>query len=368
MRAIDADSGETIKNVQINQLKCDQFPSSYNGNWWQFYESSVVTHLFPGRYNFSVSKSIQFPEDRVYTPVNEKYGTEIIDGKESVVEVKLRSRSQTEEELNKRWRFIITGTVRDLEDKPLPFAKIKITGFSSPHSGSASVTADENGYYSFRFSNDMITSMHRTYPEKPTQEKPNVLKIAITASHSGFVWKGIRTADGNIVSDQFLIKEENLGGKFYRNDWHYMSTVEPEPTDQVKKTHNYHQENAVYPLKPTEINMVMQPSVHFDGVVEFDEQPEKLEVRHFWKHAEVIFDLPRAERASDQPVFYGELNDNFRFEIDVLPQDIDVQFAISSFLPKSWQNDSIVSKTDFFKLPPTGNYKVVLHWKTETKN
>jgi hypothetical protein len=52
----------------------------------------------------------------------------------------------------------------------------------------------------------------------------------------------------------------------------------------------------------------------------------------------------------------------------VLPQDVGVQFSVSSLLPKSWQNDGIVSKTDFFKLPPTGNYNVVLHWKTETKN
>ncbi|MDR0703609.1 MAG: carboxypeptidase-like regulatory domain-containing protein [Planctomycetaceae bacterium] len=167
-----------------------------------------------------------------------------------------------------------------------------------------------------------------------------------------------------------MIKNEKKkeSNEFSRNDFHQMTCVEPEPTDQIKKTNNYHHDNVVYPLKPAEINIVMQPSVHFNGVVEFDEQPEKLEVRNFWKHAEVIFDLPRAERASYQPVFYGELNDDFRFEIDVLPQDIGVQFSISSFLPKSWQNDTIVSKTDFFKLPPTGSYNAVLHWKTETKN
>ncbi|MDR2440497.1 MAG: carboxypeptidase-like regulatory domain-containing protein [Planctomycetaceae bacterium] len=368
VHAADADSGETIKNIYLKEVRCDLFPSHSNGNHQESDEYNILTHLFPGRYTFSVSKSVYLPEDRIYTPVEEKYETEIIDGKESFVEVKLRSRPQTEEELNKRWNFIVTGTVCDLESKPLPFAKITANGLGF-RSGRATTVADKNGQYFLRFSENMMAGYHRS-SEKSTPEKPNIAQFTITAAHSGFVWKGIRTADGNIVSDQFLIKNENpkSDGEFSRNDFHQMSCVQPEPTDQIKKTNNYHHDNVVYPLNPTEINIVMQPSVHFNGVVEFDEQPEKQEVRNFWKHAEVIFDLPRAERASYQPVFYGELNDDFRFEIDVLPQDIDVQLDISLFLPKSWQNDAIVSKTDLLKLPSAGSYNIVLHWKTETKN
>ncbi|MDR2172486.1 MAG: carboxypeptidase-like regulatory domain-containing protein [Planctomycetaceae bacterium] len=373
LHAIDADSGETIKDVQIDKLTCDQFPSQNNGNRQQYHEHNIITQLFPGRYTFSVSKIVRTPEDRICTPMEEKYETEIVDGKETVVEVKLRSRPQTEKELNEHWKFIITGTVCDPEGKPLPFAKIKIKDYSPRFYSKireTSVVADKNGYYKLRFSNEMITYFRNS--EKPTPENPNVLEFTITAEHAGFVWKGIRTANGQIISDQFLIKNEKKKeiNEFLRNDFHKMYCVEPEPTDQIKKTRNYHYDNVAYPLKPAEINIVMQPSVHFNGVVEFEEQPEseKPDMRNFWKHAEVIFDLPHEERASSQPVFYGDLNNDFRFAIDVLPQNIGFQFNVSSLLPQSWQKDTVVAKTDFFKLPPTGIYNVVLYWKTETKN
>ncbi|MDR1383135.1 MAG: carboxypeptidase-like regulatory domain-containing protein [Planctomycetaceae bacterium] len=365
IHAVDVDSGEQIDNVSNDLIR-----QNILANFLRQHDKHETTYLFPGQYTFSFWKQVSTPSDRIYTPVEEKYEAEIVDGKESVIHVKLRSRPQTEEELNEHWKYIIKGTVQDIDGKPLPFAKITIMGFVEHRSGQASITADENGRYTFRFSKDMVKAIW-SYDgtEQPTPEKPNVLQISVSAEHSGYVWKGIRAADGQLVSDQFLIKNEKRNGEVSRSDFHKMFCVNPEPTDEIKKKHNYQSINTVYPLQPTEINIVMQPSIHFQGVVQFDETPEAQDERQRGlNRAEVIFDLPRAERASYQPVFYGESDENFHFKIDVLPQDVGVQFGMSLPFPPSWKNDIVVAKTDVFKLPPAGNYQVVLYWKTETQH
>ena len=362
IQAVDAESGEPIANVLFDGLKCDQAPSEITGVWTQYNTRSEVAGLYPGTYSFFVRHDAQTPNDRFCEPNTEKYVVEVVDGQKTEVEVKLRTRPQTLEELDESWPYVITGTIRDLQGNPLPNAKVKLMGFLGHRPGSTSTTTDESGQYKIRFAKYNIVTMYLTQEIEPTPEKPDVLGMAISVECPGFVWKGVRNSEGQIISDQFLQKNDN--GIYSRVDSHHMQCFEPEPAKPRDP------ETDVYPRKPKTVDIVMQPAVHIRGRVLFDESPEKPteDDRWYYPQAKLIFDLPRAETASWQPVFYGPIDEQLTFDLSALPHDIDAFVAVSHKLPASWKNDKIVAKTDFFKLPPVGQYDMTLRWKTTEGN
>lgn len=268
--------------------------------------------------------------------------------------------------------FLITGSVRDLDGKPLSHAEITIMGYLGHRPGRKTVSADENGNYSFRFSRHSITAMWMNRNEPPTPEKPELLPMSISAERPGYVWKGVRKDDGTIVSDKFLARAEN--GQYSRTDSHGMTCVEPEPTGAYAEKAGYDKYNAVFAEKPAVIDIVMRPAVRFRGELPFDEPVEPADPNNrssAWTRSSVTFNLPRAERASRQPVFYGPLEETggrWRFDVSVLPYEVDAFLSFTTRLPGAWKEDVTVARTDWFKMPPTGDYTAGLRWDVQEKD
>ena len=266
------------------------------------------------------------------------------------------------EEIDTCYPFIISGTVRDETAKPLSHAKITLwgTGFRA---SSTTTMADADGKFLLRF-NPRALEMLNGGGESPTPEKPRLNGIRIEVERPGYVWKGVRTADDQFISEPFFSKNERQG-VVAKADWFSLTCYEPEPNEAVKQSLKLRPESSVYPLVPLSLDLVMQPSVHIRGTILFDEPPEAAAPGDrwaAWQPARLIFDLPRAETASWQPMFTGQVDDDFRFEIDALPQKIDVFITAGTRRPASWKQDAIVAQTDFFQLPPAGSYHAVLKW------
>ena len=364
IRMIDAETGEPVENAYAG-AKNMSAPFFGQGVWnvGNFYEN-----MFPGRYVITPACRDYQADDPVYTPV-EEYEVTLADGDDVEIVTKLRKRRHTPEEIDKQWPYHITGTVRDEAGNPLSHAKVTLWGYLGHRPGSMTTTADENGRYTLRFAQHSISGMRVSRQEKPTPEKPESLQMGIEVARPGYVWKGVRTADGQFVSEPFFSKNEQRG-TVSRADSFALTCFDPEPGDAVKQSRNLRPETSVYPLTPLSLDLVMQPSVHIRGVILFDEPPEEAapgDRRAAWQYARLTFDLPREETASYQPTFTGQAGDDFRFEIDALPQKIDVFLSASTRLPASWKQDTIVAQTDFFRLPQAGTYDAVLKWRNIEK-
>jgi protocatechuate 3,4-dioxygenase beta subunit len=271
----------------------------------------------------------------------------------------------TQEGLDAHRQHSITGTVLDESGNPLSPATIRLWGtFFRPTS--KTTTADAEGKFLLRFNPYELDMVRNGGGEPPTPDNPHQRGIRIEVESPGYVWKGVRTADGQFISEPFFSKREPQG-IFSRADSFFLTCFEPEPSDAIKIARNICPQTSVHPHKPLSLDLVMQPSVHIRGTILFDEPPEDAAPDDrwaAWQPARLIFDLPRAETASGQPIFYGQANNDFRFVIDAFPQKIDVFLTAGTRQPASWKEDTIVAQTDFFQLPPAGTYDAVLKWET----
>jgi len=369
VRIVDADTGESIERAFAGIVN-KSMPSSNVWAWATWDKiGDVIVHdfSFPGRYVITPVFHITQADDLVYTPM-EEYEFTLADGDDVEIVAKLRGRPHTQEELDARWQHSIAGTVRDEAGNPLSHAKITLWG-TGYRPSSTTTTADAKGNFLLRFSPQEL-DMWNSGGEAPTPEKPFHKNIRIEVERSGYVWKGVRTADGQFISEPFFSKNEQRG-EVSRADWFSLTCFEPEPSESVKQARKLRPATNVYPYQPLLLDLVMQPSVHIRGTILFDEPPEEATPgnrRAAWQPtAQLIFDMPRAETASWQPIFTGRINEDFCFEIDALPQEIDVFLTAGTRQPASWKQDTVVAQTDFFPLPPAGTYDAVLKWETSER-
>ncbi|MDR1965025.1 MAG: carboxypeptidase-like regulatory domain-containing protein, partial [Planctomycetaceae bacterium] len=298
------------------------------------------------------------------------------------VEVKLRSRPQTEEELNKRWNYIVTGTVRDTEGKPLDGATITVrrSGIMERglyRAGYRKTKSDVTGRFTLRFNpNDLDAVNSLEKKSNATPEKPDVYGFRIEAKRAGFVWGGIRLDDGKIVANQFLDDNNQ------RIDHYDMVGMEPKPSDlsNVKSQFKMTPDNVFYALEPKNIEMVMQPAVEIFGAIKFDPQPDgtpkepdkKAGLFYKKSYISLIFDMPVKDGKNNEqlPEFWDESEyPDYSFNIDALPKEVSAFLRAAQIsVPESWKNDQVLIETDSFQLPPAGKYETELRWQTIEKH
>ncbi len=372
-RIIDSETEKNIAGaaLSVKSWNGTNLPIQVSRDWNRPVDGDdVLINLFLGRYVFVTSVYDRTPDGLVYDQP-EEFTQEIVSGATAIFTARLKGRPHTEEELNARWPYVISGAVSNLDGKPVPHAEIVVTGYLGHRPGSQKTIADENGNYSLRFSDHSVTAFRLIGGANPTPEKPRTLAISISVSCPGHVWKGAKNSDGKIVSDQFLIQNEK-SGVWSRDDKHHLTCYEPKPSVAVQGE-NWDEKLAVYAREPKTIDIVVQPSVSIRGKVVFDEPPgeppgEPDPNSYYGPFVQTVLDLKREERASWQPAFSGPLDKNLNFVTDTLPTEMDAFLEVSCALPDAWKNDKVVAKTDFFKLPHVGRYEAVLRWKTEEKN
>ncbi|MCL2744196.1 MAG: carboxypeptidase-like regulatory domain-containing protein [Planctomycetaceae bacterium] len=274
---------------------------------------------------------------------------------------KLRGRPQTTEELDARWGFIISGTVRDINGQPLEQAKVTVQrndiytlSFGPPRS---STTTNSDGQFVLRFNPYALSMMEGGRGEPPTPEKPSTMGIRVFAEKIGFVNSGMEF----VCVDPIPSDPENVS----YHSW--MGEI----------TKKLAADEMVLAKTPKELDFVLEPSILFRGTVfnyERDPIPGFTPDMVRWSCLEAA---PReGEQANNTRNFYGRdllgTQPN-RFYIDATPNESSYRFAVSFFSSRA--SDFIPEKntwnfttTDYFSLPPAGIYDVTFRWTTTEKN
>ncbi|MCL2743810.1 MAG: hypothetical protein FWE67_08165 [Planctomycetaceae bacterium] len=225
----------------------------------------VYEFLLSGRYEITPHYSSWQPGDPVYTP-EEKYEVTITGGDDVKIVTKLRARPHTAEEINTRWPFVVSGTVRDENGKPLEQAKVTVqrndilVGFRVYTGGGGPLTmttmADAEGKFLLRFNPAELASSHL------------VRKLAPL---------------GNSDCMGILLEAEKPG--FTKNGRNFVC-VDPEPSDSAnvvywKTEKRIAADEMLFAKTPKELNIVMEPSIMFRGNVVGEDTRSKLVVLKF---------------------------------------------------------------------------------------
>jgi beta-lactamase regulating signal transducer with metallopeptidase domain len=375
MTMLDKETGEPVENAYMRFLSCTHIPQNVGYGWFiKFNGRQEYYNLVPGKYQFSVYCPDREVSDPVYEPVDHIYEADVSAGQTNEITVVKRKRSHTPQELDERWPYILTGTVRDTGGRPLEGAEVRIRRDNIFVSGgwpSTATITDNEGKFLLRYNPESLNTMQVLDPrEAPTPENPDIMEIRIEAKKPGFVWKGVQDAGGTVH------------GRYFEDDGKVVNyanyvCVEPVPSHPNNIEYGYgdrkrrlNPEEMCHPLKPFNVNLVMEPAAIVEGMIVYDEElvnpgdPVTYSRYSPYPHLE-----PEGmnDRSGRYVISSGKAVDGQgRFQIDVPPNDR--KYGIEVPVPENWIENHKFSTESFkesFVFSQPGTYRLVIRWNLQ---
>lgn len=375
---IDSETGKQLERAWMNGLTYTHFPRNYSyGRFNNNNSRDRYDNLVPGKYVFSAESPDYEADDPVYFPEKSEYEATVEPGKTTEVTIKMRKRSHTQEELDERWSYILTGTVRDAEGKPLSDATVTVRRndiFVRGKWPSSSTKTDKDGKYTLRFNPYSLEFMRMMNRPEATADNPDRMGIRVEVEKPGFVWKGTVNPEGKVIGRYF---DERGSVTDYSNH----ICINPVPNDLSKIEYGWGDvkrkispEEVAYKLKPYDLDIIMEPAVVFDVSVRFDEgilQPgEKVTYHPNSTYVRLAPEPSEGIKPDWTFNLYGKsIGEDGSFRIDAPPCGKRYRFEIPC--PESWigAGFEIEPNPDYFTIPEqSGTYKVSLLWKQEEKD
>jgi len=136
-------------------IREDGFPLGHGAQRFRLYAQSngeaSFRHVSPGRYTLLALKSAHSPHEADYTLPDERLCFNVTEGGPNSVEVGLKPHPLSQDEIERRWPFVVHGTVTDEAGQPVEGATI--TAYCGMGSlGTSGITRSESsGNYTLRF-------------------------------------------------------------------------------------------------------------------------------------------------------------------------------------------------------------------------
>ncbi|MBL7041252.1 MAG: DUF3887 domain-containing protein, partial [Pirellulaceae bacterium] len=250
VRVIDAESGEWIDGAAVAVQSRER--RSPRSGWISLRAVDGAyrrDNLPPGPYGLHVSKPSYFPHEPKYVTDEEEIGMEIVAGKDHEITVKVKPVPLTQEEIDKRWPWIVEGTVTDTDGSPLEGVGIwAYVGMGGTIRGRGPATTDANGRYTLRFASG------GRVPSKPPGDPPLLMQPgSLAAWKDGYVERNLDRHTGMIVADRKPKEEDWQNYEYIRRD----------------------DERVVLPGKPRRIDFVMVRELAISGRL-VDERSEPI--------------------------------------------------------------------------------------------
>ncbi len=233
---IDEKSNAAIAGAAVTLYREDGLPVGFgSGNFISRTDENggIEFHrLTPGRYTITAQRIAHRYGQQNYPEVKQ-YPVDVIANRQNPIRMPLRSVPLSDEEVDRRWPFIVTGRVTDTGNNPLKDVKI------SAHCGvgtlmpTGETRTDSHGRYTLRFTGGMW------FVDEETGERRIGLQAATIHAHlSGYYETNLWRHGGLAIAD-----ERRDEGEL---EWYA---------------------DLVLPLTPYALDFVMTPAAHIEGIV-----------------------------------------------------------------------------------------------------
>jgi protocatechuate 3,4-dioxygenase beta subunit len=205
VRVVEAGSGKPLEHAALRLQRADGLPIVHghgSGNFYERTDAKGEVHyrrLVPGAYQVQAlgRRASAFGEQDFET-LPKLIAATVTAGRENTLEVALPGQTLSAEEIDRRWPFIVTGTVTDEKGRPLPGVEVMV------HSGrgtlflSGRATSGADGKYTLRFRPAVAMAGGRMGGQAAT----------VTARRAGLFEQNLSRQGNLITADRPLNDEE----------------------------------------------------------------------------------------------------------------------------------------------------------------
>ena len=249
LRPVDADTGEPAPRPAVRvTCKSDNLPPR-----WRFSPSGSepvlkIENMPPGVYSIDATLRAGRPDAIEHRLEGGLLEVKVVAGKDSEVALPMRAARLTEDEIAKRWSWIVVGRVTDEQGQGVGGVTVRANCGLGTCFTTGITDTDKNGRYTLRFA----PGMH-TFSRKPGEVPVNQQAALISASQPGFT-------------------EKNL----HRQGGLSMANRQPPSDYPIKSTRQL-----VLPHRPVTVDFVLVPAASLDGEL-LDAEGKPIAEKHLW--------------------------------------------------------------------------------------
>lgn len=223
VRVLDADGGKPLERAALRllrtatwtprEVKPDSLPIVHGHGSGNFFERTSpqgevkYQHLVLGSYAVeALGRRASTYGELDYEPLSEPVQVQVVPWEiHRTLEIRVRGKQLPVEEVDRRWPFVVNGTVTDITGKPMPGVDVTVhSGIGTLFQTGHAVTGAE-GKYTLRFRPGMAMAGGRLGGQAAT----------IKAQRSGFFERNLSRQGNLITADQPLHEQERANYRAY---------------------------------------------------------------------------------------------------------------------------------------------------------
>ena len=155
---IDADAREPVPRAAVTLFREDGLPVGHGSGGFQrtATESGVAeyNHLATGTYSLRVDKRAWRVNDKEYEVV-ENFLVKVEAGKRNAITVPMRPKTLSQEDIDKRWPFIVEGRITGMDGAPMEGVKVRANCGIGTLFPTGDTLSGSDGRYRLRFTGGM---------------------------------------------------------------------------------------------------------------------------------------------------------------------------------------------------------------------
>ncbi|MHC4332320.1 MAG: hypothetical protein ACYSUV_01045 [Planctomycetota bacterium] len=214
-----------------------------------------------------------------YVPLEEPVKVEVIRGQENEVTIRLDPNELTEAQIQKRWPWSVTGTVRDEQGRPMEGVRVQVAAGWGTLGRSDEDVTDADGRYTLRFiAGGFVTT-----------ERKGVWYAAIVSAFKDGYYEANLCSQGDLA-------------------------MAYEPVDPNSRGKRWRYQGVVLPNEPYEVDFVMVPAARVKGRL-IDEENSPIAGKDLWLAGEGLY-------PASSVLASVETDADGRFVVDSVPRQI----------------------------------------------